>query len=229
MVSTCTDGIFIFEYHQIITDLLYSFLRSHVLISFSLFPFLFFSSRICFEGMALTAANTLANTGLPSTTNRSAMSNTNSHNGNTIVIVSDGSVRKKPSAIVTGESDSDSDSEDEAGAGASTSSLHSSDSASGVTDGTYSTSFSTSATGMGRELRAESLQSDGSLVSSLGSDLEMYGDRAGRDVDGKKKKTKPSARKAANLSGTLPCCHRLIRILCIFQDIFCSVINYRTE
>ena len=161
--------------------------------------------------MALTAANTLANTGLPSTTNRSAMRNTG--NGNTIVIVSDGSVRKKPSAIVTGESDSDSDSEDEAGAGASTSSLHSSDSASGVTDGTYSTSFSTSATGMGRELRAESLQSDGSLVSSLGSDLEMYGDRAGRDVDGKKKKTKPSARKAANLSGTLPCCHRYLTLL----------------
>ena len=96
--------------------------------------------------MNLTAANTLANTGHPTRPahaphiplgagahgqvglgaheEQAGLGGSGSHGGH------GGQGRKKPSAIVTGESDSDSDSEEELGA--SSSSARSSDPASGV-------------------------------------------------------------------------------------------------
>ena len=68
-----------------------------------------------------------------------------------------------------------------------------------VTDGTFSSSSSYSSAAAvaveSRVGRTDSLRSDGSHVSSLGGDGDLFA-----DLD-KKKKSKPSARKAANLSG----------------------------
>jgi hypothetical protein len=100
----------------------------------------------------------------------------------------DRAYRKKPSNILTGDSDSDSESEDDKLLGSSLICI--SDSASGTTDG--SSSSSSSGTG-----RSESKAQESSSSSSLALRTED-----GDGDDGmKKKKSKPSARKAANLSG----------------------------
>jgi hypothetical protein len=101
----------------------------------------------------------------------------------------DKAYRKKPANILTGDSDSDSESEDDKLLGSSLICI--SDSASGTTDG----SSSSSSSGAGRS------ESKAQELSSSGSSLALRTEDGDGDDGMKKKKSKPSARKAANLSG----------------------------
>ena len=145
------------------------------------------------DGASLTAANTLANTG----TSDSRL---------IPPLASDRSFRKKPGSLLTRDSDSDSDSEEErarqrervranGGPGCS------SNSASGATDGPSTSRIEAEIAGAGAahgHNHTAFLKVDSSEVDRDRNEQEERDDGFGQ----RKKKTKPSARKAANLSGS---------------------------
>ena len=139
---------------------------------------MWFRSCCFLLGTILIAANNPANAG----------SVTSAKVVQTAVAV-DRAYRKKPANILTGDSDSDSESEDDKLLGSSLICI--SDSASGTTDGSSSSSSSGA---VRSEIKAQELSSSSSSLVHRPED--------GDGDDGmKKKKSKPSARKAANLSG----------------------------
>lgn len=78
-------------------------------------------------------------------------------------------------------------------------SVHSSDSASGITDGPYSVAAVAVESG---DTRAREIGVDENIASSEGIVGTIFSERLAKNGgDIKKKKNKPSARKAANLSG----------------------------
>ena len=138
------------------------------------------------DGINLTAANTLANTGASSGLSRPTHASLDVER----------TFRKKPSAIQTGDSDSDSDSEDEVEV--TSGPVRSSDSASGITDGPYSVA---AVAVESRDARVKGISSNETVTSSVAIEEEINVERSLKDGDVRKKKSKPSARKAANLSG----------------------------
>jgi hypothetical protein len=146
------------------------------------------------DGASLTAANTLANTGAsdPSRLNPP--------------LASDRSFRKKPGSLLTRDSDSDSDSEEERArqrererARANGGPGCSSNSASGATDGPSSSRIEAEIAGAGAAHGHNNiafLKIDPAELDRDRNEQEERDDGFGQ----RKKKTKPSARKAANLS-----------------------------
>ena len=98
--------------------------------------------------------------------------------------------RKKPSAIQTGDSDSDSDSEDDVEVPSGP--VHSSDSASGITDGPYSVAAVAVESG---DARVRGNCSNDTVRSSAGIEEEISVERTVKDGDIRKKKSKPFLRK----------------------------------
>ena len=76
--------------------------------------------------------------------------------------------------------------------------VRSSDSASGITDGPYSVA---AVAVESRDARVKGISSNEAVTSSVGIEEEINVERSLKDGDVRKKKSKPSARKAANLSG----------------------------